>query len=153
MATVVDKWWLAASSQQWACPFYSCHAGFFGKTFHHPGLSAPLQPRFGSLWLLAFTKAKIAIETEEICEFDSHMVHKLSQWHLTADLLAPQESVCLWMHTKVSSDWLPSYIKATQPILEIFKMDGYFPDRHHILDFITCIVWDLFHQEVFHYVF
>jgi hypothetical protein len=75
---------------------------------------------------------------EEICEFDSHMVHKLSQWRLTAG--APQESDSLWMHTKVSSDWLPSYIKATCPVLEIFKMDGYFPDRPHILDFVTCIV-------------
>jgi len=33
------------------------------------------------------------------------------------------------MHSKVFSDWLPSYIKATQPVLEIFKMAGYFPDR------------------------
>jgi len=33
------------------------------------------------------------------------------------------------MHSKVSSDWLPSYIKATQPVLEILKMAGYFPDR------------------------
>jgi len=33
------------------------------------------------------------------------------------------------MHSKVSSDWLPSYIKTTQPVLEIFKMAGYFPNR------------------------
>jgi hypothetical protein len=33
------------------------------------------------------------------------------------------------MHSKVSSDWLPSYIKATRPVLEIFKMAGYFPDN------------------------
>jgi len=45
----------------------------------------PLQPRFGSLQLLAFLKAKIAIEKEEISECDSHTVHKLSQWRLTAD--------------------------------------------------------------------
>jgi len=32
------------------------------------------------------------------------------------------------MHSKVSSDWLPSYIKATRPVLEIFKMAGYTPD-------------------------
>jgi len=32
------------------------------------------------------------------------------------------------MHSTVSSDWLPSYIKATQPVLKIFKMAGYFPD-------------------------
>jgi len=33
------------------------------------------------------------------------------------------------MHSKVSSDWLSSYIKVTGPVLEIFKMAGYFPDR------------------------
>jgi hypothetical protein len=32
------------------------------------------------------------------------------------------------MHSKVSSDCLPSYIKATRPVLEIFKMAGYTPD-------------------------
>jgi hypothetical protein len=35
----------------------------------------PLQPRFGSLQLLAFPKAKIAIEKEEICECDGHTVN------------------------------------------------------------------------------
>ena len=67
------------------------------------------------------------------CECDRHTVHKLSQRRLTADWLAPQESDCLRMHSKVSSDWLPSYIKATQPVLEIFKMAGYFPDSPCIL--------------------
>jgi hypothetical protein len=32
------------------------------------------------------------------------------------------------MRKKVSSDWLPNYIKATKPVLKIFKMDRYFPD-------------------------
>jgi hypothetical protein len=82
---VLGKWWLAVSSQQCTCPFFSSHAGFFGKTSHHPGLSVPLQPRFGSLQHLASWKAKIAIEREEICECDSHTVHKVSQWRLTAD--------------------------------------------------------------------
>ena len=36
------------------------------------------------------------------------------------------------MHSKVFSDWLPSYIKATQPVLEVFKMAEYFPDRPRI---------------------
>jgi len=57
---------------------------YFGKASHYPGLSAPLQPRFGSLKLLAFPKVKIALE-REICECDGHTVHKLSQWRLTAD--------------------------------------------------------------------
>jgi len=96
---------------------------FLDKASHHPGLSAPLQPRFGSLRLLAFPKDKIAVEREEICECDRHTVHKLSQRRLTADLRAPWESDYSRKHSKDSSDWLPSYIKVTRPVLEIFKMD------------------------------
>jgi len=101
----------------------------FGKASHHPGLSAPQQPRFDSLRYLAFPKAKIAFERGEICECDVHTVHRLSQRRLAADWLAPREGDCSRMHSKVSSDWLPSYIKATRPVFEIFKMAGYFPDR------------------------
>jgi hypothetical protein len=36
------------------------------------------------------------------------------------------------MHSKVSSDWLPSYIKAIRPVLEISEMAGYFPDSPRI---------------------
>jgi hypothetical protein len=46
-------------------------------------------------------------------ECDGRTVHKLSQRRLTADWLAPRESDCLRIHSKISSDWLPSYIKAT----------------------------------------
>ena len=62
------------------------------------------------------------------CECDGHTVHKLSQQRLTADWLALRENDCSQMHSKVSSDWLPSYIKATRPVLKILKMAGYFPD-------------------------
>jgi hypothetical protein len=58
---------------------------FFGKASHYPGLSAPLQPRFGSLQLVAFPKAKIVVEREEICDCDGHTVHKLSQQRLNAN--------------------------------------------------------------------
>jgi len=61
-------------------------------------------------------------------ESDSHTVHKLSQRRLTADWLAPRQSDCSQIHSKVSSGWLPSYIKVTQMVREIFKMAGYFPD-------------------------
>ena len=107
----------------------------FGKASHHPGLSAPLQPRFGSLQLTAFPKAKIAVEREEIWECDGHTVHKLSQWCLTADWLALRESDCSRLYSKVFSDWLPSYIRATRPVLEIFNMAGYFPDSPRISPF------------------
>jgi hypothetical protein len=61
------------------------------------------------------------------CECDGHTVYKLSKRRLTADWLAPRKGNRSQMHSEVSSDWLPSYIKATQPVLEIFKMAGYFP--------------------------
>ena len=62
------------------------------------------------------------------CECDGHAVHKLSQRRLTADLLDSRESDCSRMRSKVFSNWLPSYIKATRTVLEIFKMDGYLQD-------------------------
>jgi hypothetical protein len=37
------------------------------------------------------------------------------------------------MRSKVSSDWLPSYNKVMEKVLEIFKMAGYFPDSPHII--------------------
>jgi hypothetical protein len=43
--------------------------------------------------------------------------------------LIPQESDCSRMRRKASSAWLPIYIKATRPVLEIFTMAGYFLDR------------------------
>ena len=67
---------------------------FFGKESHHAGLSAPLQPRFGSVRLLASPKAKVTVERKKICECNDHTVHKLSQRRLAADWLAPQESDC-----------------------------------------------------------
>jgi hypothetical protein len=75
----------------------------------------------------AFLKANIAVE-RKICECDRHTLHKLSKRRLSATWLAPRESDCSRMQSKVSSDWLPSYIKATGPVLEIFKMAGFFPD-------------------------
>ena len=57
---------------------------FCDKASYHPGLSAPLQRRFGSQRLLSFPKPKIAIGRKGICEYDRHTVCKLSQQRLTA---------------------------------------------------------------------
>jgi hypothetical protein len=62
-------------------------------------------------------------------ECHGHTVHKLIQRRLTADWLAPRKSDCTRMRSKVSSDWLSSYIKATRPVLEIYKMAEYFSDN------------------------
>ena len=45
----------------------SC-VGFFDETSNPPGDSAPLQPRFGTLRLLAFPKTKVIFEREEISD-------------------------------------------------------------------------------------
>jgi len=39
------------------------------------------------------------------------------------------------MHSKVSSDWLKRYIKATQPALETFKIAGY------LLESVVLVEW------------
>ena len=72
------------------------------------------------------------------CECNGHREHKFSQRRLTADWLAPREGDCSRMRSKVSSDWLPSYIKAMRPVLEIFKMAGYFPDTRRICMAFSC---------------
>ena len=46
----------------------SCLIQVFGETSNHPGNSAPLQPRFGVLWCLAFPKTKITFEMEGISD-------------------------------------------------------------------------------------
>jgi len=96
-----------------------------------PPYSPDLAP--WDLWL--YPKAKIPVEREEIGKCDGHTVHTLNQRRLTADWLAPRESDCSRMYSKVSSDWLPSYIKAMRPVLEIFKMAGYFTDRPRLKTF------------------
>ena len=67
-AATMGNWWLAASSQRRARSCIMCHSEFFGKTSNHPGDSVPPQPRFGTLWLLAFPKTKITFEREEISD-------------------------------------------------------------------------------------
>ena len=65
-AAAMGSWWLAASSQQHAHSCITSRAEFSGETSNHQGDSAPLQPRFGALQLLAFPKTKITFEREEI---------------------------------------------------------------------------------------
>jgi len=105
-------------------PILQLSCRLYGQSITSPRSVSPLHPRFGSLRLLAFPKAK----RKKIFECNGHTVHKLNLLRLTAKRLTPQEGDCSRMHSKVSSDWLSGYIKATRPVLEIFKMVVYFPD-------------------------
>ena len=71
-ATAVGNWWWAASSRQHTRSCIASCAEFLGETSNHPGDLAPLQPRFGPLWLLAFPKTKITFEREETSDHQWH---------------------------------------------------------------------------------
>jgi hypothetical protein len=102
---------------------------FFWQNIALPRTVNPHSPDLAPCDFWFFLKAKISVESEKICECDGHTIYKLSQRRLTADWLDPRENDCSRVRSKVSSDWLPSYTKATLPVLEILKMAGYFPDR------------------------
>ena len=65
-AAAMGSWWLAASSWQHTHSSIMSRAEFLDKSSNHPGDSAPLQPRSGTMWLLASPKTKITLEREEI---------------------------------------------------------------------------------------
>ena len=64
----LGNWWLTASLQQCTHSCIMSWAEIFGKTSNRSGDSAPLQPRYGALWLLAFLRTKIMFEREEISD-------------------------------------------------------------------------------------
>ena len=69
-ATAMGNWWLAASSRQCAHSCSMSHSESFGQTSNHPGDSALLQPRFGTLRLLAFLKRKDHLWGKRFQTFD-----------------------------------------------------------------------------------
>ena len=136
---------MTGRADQQICINAPAHSTAIGQAFFWQNIPSPrsVSTPTSQIWIpvtYVFPKAKIAIEREEISECDGHTVHKLSHRHLTAYLLAPWESDCSRTHRKVSSDWLPSYIKATWPFLMVFSVAGYFPDRPCIflLQFSGC---------------
>ena len=81
-AAGMGNWWLAASSQQHACSCITSRAEFFGETSNHPGDSAPLQPRFGALQLLAFPRLKSPLKGKRFQTVDK------TQENTTGQLMA-----------------------------------------------------------------
>jgi len=55
-------------------PILQLSCRLFCRSITSPRSVSPLQPRFGFLRLLAFPKAKIAVEMQDICECDGHTV-------------------------------------------------------------------------------
>ena len=82
----MGNWWLAASSQC-TCSCITYHVEFFAEISNHPGDSAPLQPRFGVLWLLVFPKLKSPLKGERFRTFDG------IQKNMTRQLMATRRTM------------------------------------------------------------
>ena len=67
-AAATGNWWLAASLRQCSHSCITSGAEIFGETSNDASDSAPLQPRFDALLLLAFPKTKITFEREGISD-------------------------------------------------------------------------------------
>ena len=65
-AAAMGNWWLAASHDNMPAHVSCVWCRVFCETSNPPGDSTPLQPRFGTLKILAFPKIKITFEKEEI---------------------------------------------------------------------------------------
>ena len=78
-AAAMGNWWLAASTRQCACSCITSPGEFFGKTSNHPGDSASLQPRFDTLWLLAFPKLKSPLKGKRFQTVDEIQENTMGQ--------------------------------------------------------------------------
>ena len=79
-AAAMGNWWLAASSQECILVCITSHTEFFRETSNHLGDLAPLQPRFGALWLMAFPKTKITFKREDTSDVQKTQENVLGQW-------------------------------------------------------------------------
>ena len=141
-AAATGSWWLAASGRQHNCSRSTSHAEFFGETSNHPGDSAPLQPRFGALWLLALSETKITFEREEIldCWWDS------GRYDGAAD--GAWENCVRSQGAYFEGDWgvivlctvfLVSYILFNNCLYFSHYIAGYFHDRPCIPDVVLML--------------
>ena len=132
-AAAMGNWWLAASSWQHTRSCITSHAELFGETSNHSGDSAPLPPRFGALWLLAFPKTEITFEREEISDhqWDSGQYDGAADGH--------GENCVKRQGAYFEGDWgvivLCAIFIVSCIFLQYFShcMDGYFLDSPHSL--------------------
>ena len=136
-ATAVGNWWLAASSRQCAHSCITSSAEFFSETSNHPGDSAPLQPGFGTPWLLAFPKTKITFEREEILD------HQWDSGKYDGAADEDRENCVRSQGAYFEGDWgiivlctmfLVSCIFFNKCLNFSYYMAGYLQDRPHIME-------------------
>ncbi len=115
---------------------------FFGKTSNHPSDSAPIQPRFDTLQLLAFPNAKITLEREEISDLSMRLrkIWWRSLWRLVLAAfwavgemlgeLCEVPSCLLWRGLRRHYPmYTVSCIMFNKCLCFSHYMVGYFPDR------------------------
>ena len=78
-ATAMGNCWLAPLSQQCTHSCIMSHAEIFDWTSDHPGHSAPLQTRLGTLWLLAFPKLKSLFKGKRFQTIDESQENIMGQ--------------------------------------------------------------------------
>ena len=143
-AKSMDNWWLAASSWQCACSCITSREEFFGEISNHPGDSAPLQPRFGTLQLLAFPKTKIIFEREEIldCRWDSGSYDRAADgdWE---NCVRSQGAYFEgdWSIIVLCTMFLVSCILCIKCLYFSYYMAGYLLDRSHIYIYIYIYIY------------
>ena len=133
-AVAMGNWWLAALSQHHTRSCITSHAEFFGEASNHPGDSAPLQPRFGALWLLAFPKTNNHLWKGRDFRLPMRFrkIWQGSWWQLTE---LCEVSICLlWRglrhHCPMYNVSLPC-IFFNKCFYFSYYMAGYFLDRPH----------------------
>ena len=138
----VGNWWLAASSWQCALSCIMYHAEFFGKTSNHPGDPAPLQPRSGALWLLAFPKTKVTLEREEISDHQCDS----GQYNWAADgnweNCVRSQSAYFEGAWGVITMFLVSCTFFSKCLYFSYYMAGHLPDRPCILSPVSSLALD-----------
>ena len=123
-ATAMGNWWLAGSSLQCA---YSCVmscAGFFFfcKTSSHPGDSAPLQSRFGTLQLLVFPKTTSPLKGKRFQTVSEIQENTTSSWWQLGELWGPKLSTLKGTKVSLSCEQCFLYLLFSSISVSIFHI-------------------------------
>ena len=147
-ATAMGNWWLAASSRQCTCTCITSRVECFGETSNHPGDSVPLQPRFGTLWLLPLPKTKITFEREEICLLMRFRKIQWGSWWQLGEL-CEVPTCLLWRGLR---HHCPMYnvpcIFCNKCLFFSYYMAGYLLDRPGILKHtLDKAIWNIINES------